>query len=136
MRTFKVFSRRRERGQSLIETALMIVIIFTVVFWIFEIGWLMYTYSVMADAANEGVRHAIVHSGGDVSGTQTTVTNFAHASLHNVSAITINVTDPDGDYLPPHLVRVTVSYTYVPWLSAFMKNPPTMSTYAEGRMVQ
>ncbi len=63
---------RRQRGQSLLETALMIVVIFTVVFWVFELGWLMYTYSVLADAVNEGVRYAIVHSGGDVAGTQGT----------------------------------------------------------------
>ncbi len=65
---------------------MMIVVIFTVVFWIFELGWLMYTYSVMADAANEGVRYAIVHSGGDVSGTQARVVSFARTSLHDVSA--------------------------------------------------
>jgi Flp pilus assembly protein TadG len=77
---------KRQRGQSLLETAMMIVVIFTVVFWIFELGWLMYTYSVMADAANEGVRYAIVHSGGDVSGTQARVVSFARTSLHDVSA--------------------------------------------------
>ena len=43
---------QRQRGQSLLETAMMIVVIFTVVFWIFELGWVMYTYAVMADAAN------------------------------------------------------------------------------------
>ncbi len=55
----------RQRGQALVETALMMWVIITVVFFVFELGWLMYTYSVLADAANEGVRYAIVHSGGD-----------------------------------------------------------------------
>jgi Flp pilus assembly protein TadG len=127
--------RHAERGQSLLETALMIVVILTLVFSIFEIGWLMYTYTVMADAANEGVRHAIVNSGGDPTGTSNKVKSFASTSLHDVSAISVAVSDPDGDYAPPHRVRVTVSYTYVPWLSAFMTSPPTMSTYSEGRMV-
>lgn len=136
MRTEITLRRRRESGQSLIETALTIVIIFTVVFWIFEVGWLVYTYSVMADAANEGVRHAIVRSGGDPAGTQTTVKNFAKASLHDTSAISVPTPIfPDGDAIPPHRIRVTVSYAYIPWLSNFMQNPPTMSTYSEGRMV-
>lgn len=113
----------------------MIVVILTLVFSIFEIGWLMYTYTVMADAANEGVRHAIISSGGDATGTASKVRTFAATSLHNVSAISVSVSHPDGDYVPPHRVRVTVSYTYVPWLSTFMSNPPSMSTYAEGRMV-
>lgn len=125
---------RRQRGQSLPETAMMIVVIFMVVFWVFELGWLMYTYSVMADAANEGVRYSIVHSGGDASGTATTVQNFASTSLHNVSGLSTSVTFPDGSAAPPNRVRVTVRYTYVPYLSQFI-NTPTMNTYAEGRMV-
>jgi Flp pilus assembly protein TadG len=125
---------RRQRGQSLLETAMMIVVIFMVVFWIFELGWVMYTYSVMADAANEGVRHAIVSSGGDVAGTKSKVTTFAHTSLHDVSALSTSVTFPDGSAQPPNRVRVTVTYTYVPWLNNFI-NTPTMTTYSEGRMV-
>jgi Flp pilus assembly protein TadG len=125
---------RLQRGQSLLETAMMIVVIFTVVFWIFELGWLMYTYAVMADAANEGVRYAIVHSGGDVAGSQARVTTFARTSLHNVNALSTSVTFPDGSAAPPNLVRVTVTYTYVPWLSQFITTP-TMHTYAEGRMI-
>ncbi len=125
---------RRQRGQSLLETALMIVVIFTVVFWVFELGWLMYTYSVLADAVNEGVRYAIVHSGGDVAGTQAKVKAFAGTSLHDVSAITPSVTFPDGNSAPPNRVRVTVTYTYIPYLPKFI-TAPTMKTYAEGRMV-
>ncbi len=125
---------RRQRGQSLLETAMMIVVIFNVVFWVFELGWMMYTYSVMADAANEGVRYAIVHSGGDTSGTQARVSTFARTSLHDVRAISTSVTFPDGNSTPPNRVRVAVSYTYVPWLSQFITTP-TMQTYAEGRMI-
>lgn len=124
---------RRQRGQSLLETALMIVIVFNVVFWVFEVGWLMYTYTVMADAANEGVRYAIVHSGGDPTGTEARVKTFAATSLHNTSAISVVVNAPGG-YTPPNTVTVTVTYTYVPWLNGFITTP-TMSTYAEGRMV-
>jgi Flp pilus assembly protein TadG len=125
---------RRQRGQSLLETAMMIVVLFMVVFWIFELGWLMYTYAVMADAANEGVRHAVVHSGGDAAGTQSTVLTFARTSLHDVSAISTSVTFPDGSAEPPNRVRVTVTYTYIPWLSQYITTP-TMKTYSEGRMI-
>ena len=125
---------RRQRGQSLLETVMMIVVIFTVVFWIFELGWLMYTYTVMADAANEGVRYAIVHRGGDISGTQAKVNTFAQTSLHDVRAISTQVTFPDGTAAPPNRVRVTVTYTYVPWLRQFITTP-TMQTYSEGRMI-
>jgi Flp pilus assembly protein TadG len=129
---------RRQLGQSLLETAMMIVVIFMVVFWIFELGWLMYTYSVMANAAHEGVRYAIVHSGRAEDGTKTTVRTFARTSLHDVSdsVFSTSVTFPDSDSpAPPNRVRVTVTYTYVPWLRKFI-TPPTMTTYSEGRKVR
>ncbi len=125
---------RHQRGQALLETALMIIVIFMVVFFVFELGWLMYTYSVLADAANEGVRYAIVHSGGDPSGTQAKVKAFATTSMHDVSAISVSVTSPDGTYAPPNRVRVTVTYIYIPFLPKFI-TAPTMHAYAEGRMV-
>src|SRR2546426_11340844 len=125
---------RRQRGLSLVETALMIWVIITVVFSVFELGWLMYTYSVLADAANEGVRYAIVHSGGDPAGTQAKVKAFATTSMHDVSAVSVVVTAPDGNYTPPNLVRVTVTYIYIPFLPKFI-TAPTMHAYAEGRMV-
>jgi len=125
---------RRQRGQSMLETAMMIVIIFAVTFWIFELGWLMYTYTVMADAANEGVRYSIVHSGGDSAGTIDRVKTFAATSLHDVSAISVGVSFPDGNANPPNRVQVTVTYTYVPWLSGYISTPQ-MTTYAQGQMV-
>jgi Flp pilus assembly protein TadG len=112
----------------------MVVVVFTVVFWVFELSWLMYTYVVLADAANEGVRYAVVHSGGDPTGTQSKVLAFAGTSLHNVSGATISVTFPDGDATPPSRVLVTVSYAYIPFLPQFITGP-TMTAYAEGRMV-
>ncbi len=125
---------RDARGQSLLETAFMTAIIFAVVFWVFELGWLMYTYSVLADAAYEGVRHAVVSSGGDPSGTQATVTTFASTSLHDLTAMSISITFPDGNASPPNRVRVTVTYPYVPYLPQYI-TAPVMTTYAEGRMV-
>jgi Flp pilus assembly protein TadG len=125
---------REELGQSLLETALMMSTVFLLVFWVFEVGWLMYTFCVLADAANEGVRYSMVHSGADSSGTQTTVKTFAAASLHDVSAITTSVTFPDGSAVPPNRVKVTVTYTYLPFLSGLI-TAPTLQTFAEGRMV-
>src|SRR5207245_7319220 len=127
---------RRQRGQALLETVLMIIVIFMVVFFCFEMGLLMYTYSVMADAANEGVRYAIVHSGaGDSDGTTVAkVKAFATTSMHDVSAISVSVSAPDATYTPPNRVRVTVTYAYIPYLPKFIA-APTMHAYAEGRMV-
>ena len=111
----------------------MIIVVFVVVFWVFEVAWLMYTYTVMADAANEGVRYAIVHSG-DAAGTTTVVKNFAKTSLHDTSSIAVSVTFPSGS-TPPNPVLVSVTYTYVPWMKGAISTP-TMTAYAKGMMVR
>src|SRR4051794_22186419 len=116
---FKFPSRiRDESGQSLIETSLTLVIIFTVVFWVFEICSLMYTYVVISDAAHEGVRYAVVRSGIVVNdaGVTTKVTDFAKLSMHNVSAISVTTELPDGTNVAPNRVRVRVTYSYIPFL--------------------
>ena len=125
-----------ESGQSLLETAMMMVVIFTITFWLIELGYFTYTYSVLADAAEEGVRYSIVHTAGDVAGTKTTVANFvATAPASASNTISTTVTFPDGGSAdPPNRVQVAVTYTYVPFLSTFF-NTTTMKTYAEGRRV-
>jgi Flp pilus assembly protein TadG len=126
---------RRQRGQSLLETAMMFVVIFTLLFWVIEVGYFTYTYSVLADAANEGVRYSIVQSGGDSAGTQNVVKNYVATSPQNVSSsISTAVTFPDGNATPPNRVRVAVTYTYAPFISTFFTTT-TMKAYAEGRMV-
>jgi len=136
MRPRKQSRRRGQHGQALIETGLMMIVFFTVVFFVFEMGLLMYTYSVMADAANEGVRFAIVRSGAGVADGTTVarVKAFATTSMHDVSAISVSVSAPDTTYTPPNRVRVTVTYAYIPYLPKFIA-APTMHAYAEGRMV-
>ena len=129
--------RNGDGGQSLVETALMLLVIFMVVFWIVEMCGVMYTYATIANAAEEGARYGMTSSAVVANDSRiiTRVTNFAATSMHDVSAISVAVALPDGSSTPPNRVRVTVSYTYVPWLSNVITNPFVMSAYAEGRMV-
>ena len=127
----------RQRGQSLLETAMMIVVIFLVSLWIFELGWLAYTYSVLTDAANEGVRHSIVTSGGDRPGTQTIVQDVAGTSLPNTACPPLCTTVtfiPNGNAAPPNTVQVTVTYKYAPVFSNYI-TAFTMQAEAEGGRV-
>jgi Flp pilus assembly protein TadG len=115
----------------------MIVVICTVLFTVFEICELMYAYTVMADAAQEGARFAVVHQGVLVDDPSVIahVQRFANMSMHDVSAMTVTVELPDTTNAPPHRVRVKVAYSYVPYLHTLMPNPPSIHTYAEGRMI-
>src|SRR5690348_11017843 len=126
--------KRDERGQAQIETAVTIFTILFIIFAAIEIWSAVYTYVVLSDAANEGLRHAIVSSsdGGDTN-TKAIVQRYAAYSLHDVSAMTVTVSTTA--WAPPNTVTVTVNYPYVPWLGAFMSAPPTMNAYAQGRFV-
>jgi Flp pilus assembly protein TadG len=146
------WSRRfeREEGQAQVEFALSIMVVLLVVFFSWELLMAMYTASVMADAAKEGVRYAIVHGSNsslcsgpnpsnpcasDPAATEVvnTVKAYAKASLHDTSAISVTVSYPDGNNDPPSRVAVTVTYSYVPYIN--LPFTPTMTTKAAGRIV-
>ena len=132
------------------EFALSIMVVLITIFFAWELLMAMYTASVLADAAKEGVRYAIVHgsnsslcSGPNLSSpcaydapaaeVVNTVKNYAKASLHDTSAINVTVTYPDGNNEPPSRVAVTVTYSYVPYIN--LPFTPTMTTKAAGRIV-
>ena len=121
----------REAGQATLEILVSLTVVFSLVFWSFELCMLAYTCSVLNSAAQQGVRYAIMHgidssicSGPDTSCTnqtpysnvQAVVTNEASASLHNMSAMTVTVSYPDSTAAIGSSVAVKVTYTYVPYL--------------------
>ena len=125
---------REQSGTALVEFAVSILLVLTVLFSTVELCSAVYTYTVLADAANEGVRYATVHSS-DSSGAVSRVKAYAAYTLHDVSKINVAVTYPDGSAAPPNRVAVSVTYQYIPYLNNFMANPPKMSAYAQGRLV-
>jgi Flp pilus assembly protein TadG len=137
MKSLNRIHRDGECAQSLLETAFMLLVIFMVVFWIIEMCGMMYTYATIANSAEEGVRYGIVRTGvvANDSRIVTRVKDFAGTSAHDVSRISVDVSLPDGGSSVPNRIRVTVSYTYVPWLNNIVKDALVMHAYAEGRMV-
>jgi Flp pilus assembly protein TadG len=129
--------RRQQHGQAAVEFALTVVFLMVLLVSMLELTMFVYTYSVLADAAKEGVRYAIVHgasgtdSSGPSSGTASsspwpscstpasgsllsTVQTYAAASLHNTADMNIYACYPDGNNKPGSAVQVSVSYPYEP----------------------
>lgn len=136
-----------EEGSLLIETALSLLLIMPMVFWLFEMCMMTYTYSVLGDAARQGVRYAVVHgtdSGNcsgpsigcaDASGANVVavVDSAAALSFHDLTDMTVQVTYPDLASTPQSRVDVTVDYTYVPYFKLpWVLHPAELS--AEGRI--
>lgn len=125
---------RQESGSMLVEFSVSLMFFFIVIFGTMEVCSAVYSYTVLADAANEGVHYAVLNSS-DQAGAVQTVKTYASETLHDTSAINVSVTYPDGASTPPNRVAVSVSYSYIPYVNWIMPNPPTMHAYAEGRMV-
>lgn len=114
----------------MVETALALLVVIPVVLWLFELCMLVYTYSVLGDAARQGVRYAIVHGtdstncSGPTSGCTdsvganvVSVVNHAAAySFHNISNMAVQVTYPDDSSTPPARIAIAIDYTYVPYI--------------------
>jgi len=122
----------REHGQATLEIVVSLLVVMSLVFGLFEICMLTYTCSVLNDAAQEGVRYAIVHgtsslncSGPDsgcpdqapYSNIQAVVTNAASASLHDLTAMSVTVSYSAGTAAVGNPVRVIVVYTYIPYIN-------------------
>jgi len=104
MRSLK---RSRQRGSSLLETALVVPLLLFILAGVVDIGLAYHTYIVMINAAREGARYGINHPW-DTSGIRARVLNEAYNSDVDLSEATITV-DTQGPGTP---VRVTVRLNY------------------------
>ena len=134
----------------MVEFMLSLMVIMFFVLFCFEMLMIMWTYNLLADAAKEGVRYAIVNGSNsgspagptsgnksdcstNVTAVQNTVSQFASLSFHDTSAMTVNVCYLDGNDIAPSRVQVTVSYAYKPYFN--LPLTPTIFAGAQGRIV-
>ena len=137
-----------DSGSVVIESAMAFILIVTVMIGIIECCVMMYTFSVVAEAARHGVRYATIHgtmssncSGpstgcADSTGSNvvTDVTTFANQFVKNVSGLTVQVSYPDtGGSTAPSRVTVGVTYTYVPMFISGMRHSFHVSS--QGRIL-
>lgn len=106
--------RYQERGQDLVEFALVLPVFLLILIAIFDFGRAIYAYSVVASCAREGARDGIILaddddglSAADVDAIKAAVEETAIAISIDPSRLTINVTEPTSD-----TVRVQVNYTF------------------------
>jgi Flp pilus assembly protein TadG len=122
----------REQGQATLEIVVSLLVMMSLVFGLFEVCMLTYTCSVLNEAAQEGVRYAIVHgtsssncSGPDsgcpdqapYSNVRAIVSSAASASLHDLTAMSVTVSYSAGTAAVGNPVRVIVVYTYIPYIN-------------------
>jgi Flp pilus assembly protein TadG len=155
--------RGSARGQAQVEFALVIVFLMILILSMLELMTLMHTYNVLADAAKEGLRYAVVHgtknstpSGPtcpctDIDGPAApsgtdpgygsgygVVKTYAQYSLHDMTGITVTVSYLDAANPPanqaPNRVQVVVAYPYRPFFNLGWPTV-TVNAAAEGRIM-
>jgi Flp pilus assembly protein TadG len=133
-----MLKHRSQRGQSLVEFALILPIFVLVLAGLFDLGRAVYAYNTISNASREAVRVAIVNQ------TATDVQNEAlkqGVSLGLSAAdVTTTYADPDGSgtlCLAPYslgcVATISVQYTYTaatPVISQII-GPFTMSATTE-----
>jgi Flp pilus assembly protein TadG len=148
----------REKGQAAVEFALTILFLMLLIVGFLELIMMMYTYTVLANSAKEGVRYAAVH--GSLNGTPAgptcpcpdidgppapigtaagngsgygVVRSYAQASMHYISgtAMTVTTTYPDTTNPPANQPpnRIRVVVSY-PYKPFFGLGWPTVTVRA------
>lgn len=120
--------RCRERGQALVEFALVGIVFFIVVLGMIDVGRAVWNYNTLAQATREGTRYAIVHgaNSSDPSGpgsayftppngdTKVTEAVETYASALDPLQLTVEAEWLDGTNEIGSRVKVTSRYTYDP----------------------
>jgi Flp pilus assembly protein TadG len=123
-------SHRPRRGSTLVESAITLTILLTVIFGTLDLGLGVMRFNMISHAAREGVRQAMVH-GGQSTSPWSTVTNMAASTIGNpvanaiapqlvgcdLTQTTITLAWVDGTNEVGQRVRVTINTTYQPFMT-------------------
>lgn len=92
MKKHKLFSLRRKKGQTLVETALLLPIFILILAGILDFGWILGNQLMVSNGSRDGARYAIVNS--EAANLQTLVTTRVRSNpgLASTTDVTVTVT--------------------------------------------
>jgi len=117
----------RERGQALVEMALVLPLFLLLLFGVIEMGRIGYAYITVSNATREGGRVATI--GGKDLEIKSSIVDAA-PSLDSLN-LTINITPLEADRQSGQEVTVDVSYPVqlvIPIISNIIPNPVVVSS--------
>lgn len=98
-----------DSGQSLVEFALVITVLFLLLFGIVQVGSALHAYMVISQASREGARVGVV-GGSDEDVIQAVVAQCSHLDQDILS---VEVIPPESDRTRGSALRVRVGYEYI-----------------------
>jgi Flp pilus assembly protein TadG len=121
-------------GQTLVEFALISVMLVMLLLAVFEIGRMMLVYTTVANATRAGARYWIVHGSDNPATTtdiQTVVKNLLSAAPLDPTRATISVPTPACNN-PGCVITVTTTYPYDPLIGYYSWATINLSSTSEG----
>jgi len=88
-RTIRELKERPARGQSLVEFALVSILLFMLLLGIIDMARLLFTYSVVSNAAQEGARYGIIRPRDVVSASEATLTVTAGGTPYPIPTVLV-----------------------------------------------
>ena len=116
---------RKEKGQSLVEFAVILPVLLIIVFGIIDFGWLFYNQAALNNSCREGARFAVVNTGKTDRLTliQTKVLAVSPASIKTGMTITTTYSNTSNMLLGDVTVTlVTNVKVLTPLLGVFTNN--------------
>lgn len=121
--------RRDERGQALVEFALVLPVLLMLILGLFEVARAVQQENTLAFAAREATRYAIVHGSNATSPiaactncSNATITTVVTNSAIGVTNVTVTVNYPDGNNYRGSHVSVDATAPFVPLPSQWLLN--------------
>lgn len=114
--------RKSQRGQALVELALVLPILLMIIFGIMEFGRVFNAYLVITNAAREGSRQGVVGA------TDTQITNAVKtaAGTLDLNKLTVTITPSAASRVRGAQMTVSVAYPvkiYTPIISSIIGDP-------------
>lgn len=143
-----------EAGQSLIEMAVTLPVLFAFLFCFMELSLAFYSYNMISETAREGTRYAMIHGAScPTSANPTCKATAAQVDAYvlgigwaNVAGGTMTVctyynnnacnTNPTGSEAVGNPVKVTVTYVFPITMPFVPKNSLTMTSSSQMTILQ
>ncbi len=111
-------AKKYQGGNEIVEVALVLPLLFFLIFGIINGGWAIFSYNTLAAATREGARYGSV-LGAESGNTIETATPLIIARVRQQAvgvplASDPAVTYPDGNNDPGSTVRVVTTFTFTP----------------------
>lgn len=134
-------SRSDDRGQSLVEFALVLPLVLTIVLGMFDAARAVWQLNTLAYAAREGSRYAIVHGStsllplGPSNAADPNISAVVRNAAVGVASVSVATAWPDGNNDRQSRVSVDATAPFVPLASQYFTGGAFKLTLRAGSML-